>query len=120
MNAAREKAVRPWEHYDEDLESTVQPVPEAEMRAIDHALELHPVSIRLPKALIEQLKLIGRAHGVGYQPLVRDVLSRFARSELRSLVEQYEAARKAQEELQDADSPAAKFFEGEVRKRARA
>lgn len=52
---------------------------------IDEALGLQPISIRLPKRLIEDLKLIARKEGLGYQPLVRRVLLRFAEAEFRSM-----------------------------------
>jgi hypothetical protein len=50
---------------------------------LDEGLDLQMISIRLPRALIEDLKLIGRHHGLGYQPLVRQTLTRFAHSELK-------------------------------------
>ena len=84
-------------------------------KLVDEAIDLQPISIRLPKSLIEQLKLIARCHGIGYQPLVRDVLMRFARVELRDLLHQMEQAQRAEATLRDADSPAAKFFEPQKR-----
>jgi len=50
----------------------------AHEKALDDALRLQEVSIRLPKTLIEQLELIARFHGVPHQSLIRDVLTRFA------------------------------------------
>ncbi|STY95207.1 hypothetical protein [Moraxella atlantae] len=41
------------------------------------------ISIRLPITLIEDLKLIGQAEGVGYQTLAKLVLQRFADAEHR-------------------------------------
>ncbi len=49
---------------------------------VDKALGLQMISIRLPVRLIEQLKVIAMHRGIGYQPLMRDVLGRFARGEL--------------------------------------
>lgn len=46
--------------------------------ALDAALELQPISIRLQKSLIEDFKLIAQLHGLGYQPLMRQVLTSFA------------------------------------------
>ena len=59
--------------------------------ALDAALELRAISIRLPKQLIEQYKLIGHFHGVGYQPLMRDVLLRFVPSALKEILEAEQA-----------------------------
>jgi predicted DNA binding CopG/RHH family protein len=43
---------------------------------------LQMISVRLQKDLIERLKVIAEYRGIGYQPLMRDMLARFARSEL--------------------------------------
>ncbi len=56
-------------------------------RALDDALELQSISIRLPKELIKNYKLIAAFHGVGYQPLMRDVLQRFVQPELKYILE---------------------------------
>jgi len=58
----------------------------AEEQAVDDALELKLISIRLPKKLISQFKLIGHFHGVGYQPLMRDILERYARTEMLDIL----------------------------------
>ena len=55
--------------------------------ALDDALELQSISIRLPKQMIDQYKLIAHFHGVGYQPLMRDVMSRFVPGALREILE---------------------------------
>ena len=57
-------------------------------REVDDALGLQLISIRLPKRLIEDLKLIAAKEGLGYQPLVRRVLIRFADAEFRSMAHQ--------------------------------
>lgn len=51
-------------------------------REIEEAAELQMISVRLQKELIEKLKFIADHYSIGYQPLMRDVLARFARSEL--------------------------------------
>ena len=53
---------------------------------IDEALGLQMISIRLEKALIDSFKLLGSFHGIGYQPLMRDALKRFADSEMKAIV----------------------------------
>jgi hypothetical protein len=55
--------------------------------ALDEALGLQAISIRLPKQLIDQYKLIAHFHGVGYQPLMRDVLARFVHNALNEILE---------------------------------
>ena len=53
---------------------------------IEDSLGLQMISIRLDKELIETFKLLAQFHGVGYQPLMRDALKRFANSETKSIV----------------------------------
>lgn len=53
--------------------------------AIDLALDLVPVSIRLQRTLIDDFRMIAKRHGIGYQPLMRQVLTRFAAAETRQI-----------------------------------
>jgi hypothetical protein len=108
-NAQRAPVRPPWEAFDDDLEGNTKPVSQADLQAIDKALDLQLISIRLPRDLIQQLKVIAKYRGVGYQPLVRDLLLRFARSEIRSILIELDDQAKA-EALSDQASPAAKFF----------
>lgn len=48
---------------------------------INDALSLQPISIRLQKGLIENLKTIAELNGIGYQPLIRQALTRFVEGE---------------------------------------
>ncbi|MBL0283063.1 MAG: hypothetical protein IPQ01_03620 [Zoogloea sp.] len=60
--------------------------------AIDDAADLKMISIRLEKSLIEDFKMIASLSGLGYQPLMRQALKRFAESEKKQLlVEAYNA-----------------------------
>lgn len=61
---------------------------ESHEAALDEALELQSISIRLPKQMIRQYKMIAAFHGVGYQPLMRDVLARFVPSALKEVFEE--------------------------------
>jgi uncharacterized protein (DUF4415 family) len=56
--------------------------------ALDDALGLQMISVRLSKSLIEDLKFCATANGVGYQPMIRDVLSRWARGEKNTIIRQ--------------------------------
>ena len=53
---------------------------------IDETMAMQPISIRLPKSLIEAFKLLGQVHGLGYQPLMRRALIRFAEAEMKLVV----------------------------------
>jgi hypothetical protein len=82
--------------------------------ALDEVLGLQMISIRLPRQLIERLKLIAKHNGVGYQPLIRDVLSRFANGELiQVLRQQAEIA-----ELENRKTTTSKARANRVRKAA--
>lgn len=70
------------------------------LTALDDALGLQSISIRLPKQMIEQYKLIAHFHGVGYQPLMRDVMARFVPNALKEILEsEKEKAEKTQREM---------------------
>ena len=72
-----------WENGEFGLEEAFIKVTDAvEAAEVDDALDLKMISIRLQNDLIKKLKLIGKYHGIGYQPLIRDLLQRFARNEL--------------------------------------
>jgi hypothetical protein len=66
--------------------------------AIDDALGLQLISIRLHKSLIEKLKQLALLEGIGYQPLIRQVLTRYLREneyKLDTLLSAAEAAERA-------------------------
>lgn len=113
----------PWESG--ELGRSIQHarvVPEQDAKAIDDALGLQLISIRLQRDLITNLKKIAEYRGIGYQPLVRDLLNRFVAFELKDiLTEQLEEARRQAEAASmaagGAEGPVSKFLESE-RKRA--
>ena len=55
--------------------------------ALDDALGLQSISIRLPKQMIDQYKLIAHFHGIGYQPLMRDVMARFVPGAIQEILQ---------------------------------
>lgn len=57
-------------------------------KELDDSLGLQAISIRLQKELIDQFKLIAKIHGMGYQPLMREALKRFASSEIKVILTQ--------------------------------
>ena len=59
--------------------------PETEA-AIEDALGLKAISIRLPRSTIDTYKALAQMHGVGYQPLMRDAICRWAEGELKEMV----------------------------------
>lgn len=65
-------------------------------KAIDDALELQPISIRLQKSLLDNLKSLAQLNGIGYQPLVRQILTRWVDSELKQVLRERLAQEQAQ------------------------
>jgi len=70
--------------------------------SLDESLGLQLVSIRLQRSLIQNLKIIAKYRGVAYQPLVRDLLNRFAVSELKLIFGELEAAQRRATEEEDS------------------
>src|SRR5690625_5839628 len=56
---------------------------------INESLAMKAISIRLEETLIEDFKMIAKHHGLSYQPLMRQVLRRFADSETRRILHAY-------------------------------
>ncbi len=58
-------------------------LPREDELAVDDALHLAIISIRLQKELIGNLKILAKHEGIGYQPLVRQILTRYVREALQ-------------------------------------
>jgi hypothetical protein len=71
---------------------------------IDDALGLQPISIRLEKSLIEDFKLIAGLSGIGYQPLMRQALKRFADCEKKRILREAHANAQVKQPSQHAVS----------------
>ena|SRR5690606_12467357 len=84
--------------------------------ALDDALGMQLISIRLQKKLISDLKRIAGHHGIGYQPMIRDLLNRFVNSELKMILnEELRQLEQASSEIESTE-PVNQFME--VRKQA--
>jgi hypothetical protein len=55
-------------------------------QAVEEAIAMQPISIRLPRSIVKVYKDLASIHGVGYQPLMRDALCRFAEAEMKRLL----------------------------------
>ena len=95
--------LKPWEELDQDLEENTIVASNEQNKEIDDALGLQMVSIRLQKKLIKKLKLIADHHGVGYQPLIRDLLNRFAESELKRILIEIQEKQDELERMQESE-----------------
>jgi len=77
-----------------------------DVQALTDKHYLQPVSIRLEKSLIEDFKLIASMYGIGYQPLMRHILKRFADSEKKQILREAASKMKSmrKEALREAAS----------------
>ncbi|MGR2662443.1 BrnA antitoxin family protein [Chromobacterium haemolyticum] len=75
-----EERVDPQEQYNDDDFVIATADQEAEL---DSALGLKMVSFRLQESLINELKVIAKTKGLGYQPLARMVLTEFVENHKR-------------------------------------
>ena len=103
---------QPWEGLDDDLtDDVVSAVPQEEVQAINEALGMQMISIRLQRDLINVLKEIAAYHGIGYQPMVRDLLHRFAVSEIKEILsKRLVEAEKKETEAGEPVGPVAEFL----------
>lgn len=76
------------EEYDEDAwdnrelgatEEFVKSAPPERNKEVDDALGLQLISMRFQKDIIAKLKEIAVEEGIGYQPLIRQVMNKFVR-----------------------------------------
>ena len=77
-------------------------------QAINDALGLQMISIRLPKSVIEDFKVLAQIEGVGYQPLMRTALIRYAECESKRVMREYAAQRELEKKAATATSNATK------------
>jgi predicted DNA binding CopG/RHH family protein len=103
MSEAIESADTAWDDGElgRDEKYVTKAAHEEEIK-LEDALGLHLISIRLQKQLIEDLKFIATANGIGYQPLMRDILNRFVVSEKKQIIN-HVISMKEQEEQQRVD-----------------
>ena len=66
---------------------------------LNEALELKSISIRMPQPLLDDLKLVAEIHGMGYQPLIKQVLARFVEAEKKI------ALKEKQKAIQEQSTP---------------
>lgn len=49
---------------------------------IEKALGLQAISIRFQTEIIDQLKILAKEEGIGYQPLIRQIVTRYVRERI--------------------------------------
>lgn len=81
--------------------------------SFNQGMAMKLVSIRLPATLIETLKMIAEHHEIAYQPMVRDLLTRFARSELQQIVADLDTKMRDAQSSDESSPPVQAFIERE-------
>lgn len=105
-----------WENGELGQSADHAVVAQGSKQEVDEALGLQLISIRLQKQLVSDLKKIAEFHGVGYQPMIRDLLNRFARSEILSIIKQRMSELEDSEDLvSEASTPPVKEFMEKLR-----
>ncbi len=85
-----EDTIEAWETgalgRDEKYVGVLSPAQQAaDAAAIDAAFGLKPISIRMEIEVLDAIKAIAKHRGLGYQPLIRQVLHRWVDSELKQI-----------------------------------
>lgn len=86
MNDKIDSTVEAWEARELGASEEHVAVSSLAPESLDESLELQMISIRMQKSLLDKLKFIANKNGVGYQPLMKQILTRFADSEMRIIM----------------------------------
>lgn len=77
-------------------------------REVEDTLAMQMISIRLPKSVIEDFKAIASLEGIGYQPLMRVALMRFAQGESRRIMREFSESQKRAQKEKEAEAAQSK------------
>lgn len=77
-----------WEDGSLGLDENSAKKADLSVEEVSKAVGLKSISIRMQPDLLEELKMIADFHGVGYQPLMKQVLRRFVDAEIKRIVRQ--------------------------------
>ncbi len=91
MNAIDETLNEAWESGSLGRDRAHMRRASAEVEAqVDQALAMKLITMRLPIPMIEALKAVAQYYGIGYQPMVRDLIGRFIASEIPTILSEIE------------------------------
>jgi hypothetical protein len=87
-----------------------------EVAAIEQAagVSMQLISMRMPTDLLRVLKEIAKYRGIGYQPMIRDLLDRWAVGEIKTILNERLEETEKRETEQQASTPLA----GDLRRTA--
>jgi predicted DNA binding CopG/RHH family protein len=83
-----ERTAEAWESGELGRDEEYVEVSDLSDEMLDEALSLKLISIRMPNSLIDDLKDIAKINGIGYQPLMKKILSRFVEAEKKQILKE--------------------------------
>lgn len=81
-----ESTAEAWESGELGRDEEYAQAVEIDEDSLDESLALQMISIRLQKSLIHDLKYIAKINGIGYQPLIKQALTRFVDGEKKIML----------------------------------
>lgn len=60
-----------------------------DMEILEESAGLQPISIRIQKSVLDDLKIIAKMEGMGYQPLIKNLLKRFVVAEQKKFYREH-------------------------------
>lgn len=81
-----EGTVEAWENGLLGSDEHYAKLSDLDVETVRKAAGLKTISLRVQPDLLEELKQIAELHGLGYQPLIKQVLRRFVDAELKMLL----------------------------------
>lgn len=99
--SARKKTIEgtaeAWEDGSLGLDEESAKMSDLSIEQVSDAVGLKSISIRMQPNLLDELKMIADFHGVGYQPLMKQILRRFVDAEFKRIVRQEHSKLEAEE-----------------------
>lgn len=111
ISTLSENSIKEWECGDYGLSSAhaaVDPESSEGSTSVDKATKMKMISIRLDEDLIDSLKGFAEFEGLGYQPLMRIILSRWVEGETKRHVNFFKQQLKqklSEQEAIDCEKP---------------
>nr|WP_324258296.1 hypothetical protein [Cellvibrio fontiphilus] len=89
-NQIKQYEDKDWEEWDNGTYGTsaehAQISTAIDEESLNESLALQSINIRMPKDLLDDLKRIATINGIGYQPLMKQVLQRFVTCEMKQML----------------------------------
>lgn len=77
-----------WDNGELGCDEQYVEIATSDAKKIDEIAGIQEISIRFPKELLQDLKDIAQIYGIGYQPLIKQILGRFVDAEKKMIANQ--------------------------------